>query len=151
MKVDLSEFDVMRFPDRGSIVYVLLYVPGSENEAVPFYVGESSKHVGRIGDYVTANFSASTDFKVGEAVRYLQSKGLPVLMKYKESGDRKAEERIVLDRLRSTYRLLNDLKGYDYRQAEKEQERLKIHAFIDELIYAETVRSAVSSEPLSAR
>lgn len=132
--VDFSSFREMQFPRHGDIIYVLLYAREGESEPVPFYVGQSSQHVGRFGYYVSANFSACTDFKVGEAVRYLRSKGHDVIIRYRESHDRRGEERMVMNSLRSNSPLLNDLDGYDYRYANEELERLKIHAFIDHLL-----------------
>ena len=79
MTIDFSTFAEMEFPQHRDIVYVFLYVPDEGAEPVPFYVGESSRHVGRFGDYMSANFTASTDFKVGEAVKYLQKSRFRVL------------------------------------------------------------------------
>ena len=134
MTTDFSTFLEMDFPKRRDIVYVFHYVSVDGGDPLPFYVGESSRHVGRFGDYVSANFSASTDFKVGEAVRYFQEKGLRVVVRFRESHDRRAEEREILQDIRCTYRLLNDLKGYKYESADEALERQKIHKFIDEII-----------------
>ena len=51
---DFSEFSEMPFPENGNIVYVLCFKRESSSDYVPFYVGESSRHVGRFGDYVSA-------------------------------------------------------------------------------------------------
>jgi hypothetical protein len=134
MTIDLDGFEQMEFPQHRDIVYIFHYVRGEGSEPIPFYVGESSRHVGRFGDYVAANFSASTDFKVGEAVKYLREKGVRVVVTFKESPDRKGEERRLLQHLRSTFRLLNDLKGYRYGSADADGERLKIRQFIDLLL-----------------
>ena len=83
---------------------------------------------------MTANFSASTDFKVGEAVKYLRQRGFRVVVKFRESLDRKGEEKLILQHLRGTFRLLNDLKGYRYGSADANGERLKIHQFIDQIL-----------------
>lgn len=83
---------------------------------------------------MSANFSASTDFKVGEAVKYLRQRGLRVVVKFKESLDRKGEEKRILQHLRGTFRLLNDLKGYRYGSADANGERLKIQQFIDQIL-----------------
>ena len=48
---------------------------------------QSSRHVGRFGDYVAAKFTASTDFKVGEAVRQLRDHGCKVFIRYKRTGE----------------------------------------------------------------
>jgi len=135
MKLDtVVNFEEMEFPRDRDIVYVLHYLRQDNTEGVPFYVGESSRHVGRFGDYVSANFTASTDFKVGEAVKYLRENRLRVVIKYKVSNDRKGEEKSILKELRVTFRLLNDLKGYRYGDSSEDEERLKIHQFIDQIL-----------------
>jgi len=134
MTIDFSTFKEMEFPQHRDIVYVLHYIHGESAKPIPFYVGESSRHVGRFGDYVSANFSAATDFKVGEAVKYLRKKGLRVVIKFQESPDRKEEEKRILQYIRSTFKLLNDLKGYRYGDSDVSSERLKIQKFIDEIL-----------------
>jgi hypothetical protein len=134
MRIDFSDFQEMEFPRHRDIVYVFHYVIGDDNDAVPFYVGESSRHVGRFGDYMSANFSASTDFKVGEAVKYLRERGARIVVKFKESSDRREEEKQLLHKLRHSVKLLNDLKGYRYGAADIDDERQKIHRFIDEIL-----------------
>lgn len=139
MSIDFSTFEELEFPKDNNVLYVLC-IRDTTSELCPFYVGESSKHVyGRIGDYVSAKFSASTDFKVGEAVRYLQSKGHRVVVKYRTSDDRKGDESQLIQELRTSQQLLNDLKGYNYRVANVHDERLKIHSFMNQVL--ETWRS----------
>ncbi|RTL55590.1 MAG: hypothetical protein EKK46_06650 [Rhodocyclaceae bacterium] len=143
MTIDLSAFQEMEFPQHRDIVYVFHYLTDNATEPVPFYVGESSRHVGRFGDYMSANFSASTDFKVGEAVKYLRKRGARILVKFKETHDRREDEKLLLHKLRRSVRLLNDLKGYRYGEADIDDERLKIHRFIDEILTpAETTKPA---------
>ena len=134
MTIDFDAFDEWEFPKHFDIVYVFHYVRSESTDLRPFYVGESSRHVGRFGDYMSANFSASTDFKVGEAVKYLHQRGLRVVVKFRKSLDRKADEKHLLQNLRGTFRLLNDLKGYRYGSADTNTERLKIHQFIDQIL-----------------
>ncbi|MGA2224712.1 MAG: hypothetical protein ABSH41_09750 [Syntrophobacteraceae bacterium] len=135
MNVDLTQFHEIEFPSHCDIVYVLEYIKSGDTSAIPFYVGETSRHMGRFGDYVSAKFSASTDFKVGEAVRYLRACGYKVMIKYKESNSRRADEESILKTLvQEGHRLLNSLAGYDYRNSDEERERLRIRGFIDELI-----------------
>src|SRR3990172_2147914 len=83
MTIDFDAFEEMEFPPYSDMVYIFFYVRGEDTERVPFYVGESSRHVGRFGDYVSAKFSAPTDFKVGEAVKYLRKRGLRVVIKFR--------------------------------------------------------------------
>lgn len=140
MLVDLETFSVMTFPKQRDIVYVLCYKCKETNKVCPFYIGESSRNVGRIGDYLSARFTAATDFKVGEAIRYLQFEGYEVEIKFKDSSDRKAEEKALIINLRKSYILLNDLNGYDYRTANESEERSRIRAFIDKIINQNTSR-----------
>jgi hypothetical protein len=131
---DISPIQELDFPNGGKIVFVLHYSLQDGIEPLPFYVGESSRHVGRFADYVAADFSAPSDFKVGEAVSFLRSKGLRVIIRFWESADSKAEERRILRDLRGTFRLLNDLKGYRYGHGDEEGERRKVRRFIDEIL-----------------
>jgi hypothetical protein len=150
MTIDFTTFQEMEFPRHRDIVYVFHYVDGDGSSSIPFYVGESSRHVGRFGDYMSANFSASTDFKVGEAIKHLRKRGLRVVVKFRESHDRREDEKQILHELRKTVRLLNDLKGYRYGSADIAGERQKIHQFIDDIIENPfgTVRAIQSSTPL---
>jgi hypothetical protein len=112
-------------------------VIGFESQArfIPIYVGESTRHIGRFGDYVAANFTASTDFKVGRAIKYLDILGFKVLIKYGESADRRRDQRILISTHRSSgYRLLNDLPGYRYKFADKKKEGEKVDSFMNELL-----------------
>ncbi|MGC2422775.1 MAG: hypothetical protein WA666_00250 [Nitrospirota bacterium] len=132
MTIDFDAFEEIAFPERCDIVYVFHYICGEG--ILPFYVGESSRHFGRFGDYISANFSAATDFKVGEAVKYLREKGLGVVVKFKASQNRKEEEKRIIKHLRGTFRLLNDLKGYHYKSSDEDSERLKIQQFIEQIL-----------------
>ena len=135
----LSTFSEMAFPSRRNIVYVLCCSKHHGSPSVPFYVGQSSRHVGRFGDYISANFSASTDFKVGEAVRYLLSAGFQVTIKYHETEDRKTDERLLIETLKSDgYALLNDLRNYDYQTADEGVERERIHCFAQQIVTLNT-------------
>jgi len=140
--VDFSDFTDMVFLEDKQIVYILYFEPEDSDDKIPFYVGESSRGIGRFGDYVSAQFTASTDFKVGEAIRYLRSLGLVVGIKYKESHCRKIEEKEFIAALRKETQLLNDLKGYDYKLANEDDERAKVHKFIMELVQEKGRREA---------
>jgi hypothetical protein len=123
----------IEFPTKSDIVYVVGF---QRNAAfVPIYVGESTRNVGRFGDYVSAKFSAQTDFKVGVAAKHLQSLGFHVFIKYGETPDRKAEEG-ALRRLyqASGYQLLNGRFGYRYETANKKEMKERITNFIDEVL-----------------
>jgi hypothetical protein len=124
----------MEFPRHGHIVYILCYIRTEGSEPIPFYVGESSRHVGRFGDYISGKFSASTDFKVGEAVKYLRDNVYRVVIRFDEVDNRKVEEKRILQNLRGTFRLLNDLKGYDYNKSNERDERQNIQQFVDQIL-----------------
>ena len=103
---------VPNFPDCHSAIYVVFCKRG--HQEIPIYVGETGRLRRRIGDYIVASFQASTDFKVGEAVRYLQEKGYAIVVKYKgtEEGNRREEETRVREYLEGKgYKLLHSLKG----------------------------------------
>jgi hypothetical protein len=52
-----------------------------------------------------------------------------------DSKSRLVDEKRILNDLRGTFRLLNDLTGYRYKTADVKKERQKIHEFID-MIFA---------------
>lgn len=139
MDFSFSDFAEMEFPQHKEIVYVLCFADQSGHE-VPLYVGESSRGVGRFGDYISAKFSAPTDFKVGEAVRYLQGRGFKVQIKYKESEDRKGEERRLINALQKKSRLLNELEGFNYIASNEDSERARLHSFLEILTQERGIR-----------
>lgn len=137
MNISFSEFKDMEFPRTPDIVYVLYFRKSNDTSDIPFYVGESSRNIGRFGDYVSANFKAPTDFKVGAAIKYIRSLGFYIGIKYKETKRRKDEEENILNELRKHYLLLNDLKGFNYKSSNEVDEKLKIHEFMRKLIHGE--------------
>jgi len=140
MGFDFSDFAEMEFPQHKEIVYVLCFSDESGRE-IPLYVGESLRGIGRFGDYISAKFSAPTDFKVGEAVRYLRSRGFKVHIKYKESEDRKAEERKIISILRRKSRLLNELEGFSYTASNEQAERARLHSFLEIVMQERGIRT----------
>ncbi len=90
--------------------------------------------MGRFGDYISGKFSASTNFKVGEAVKYLRDNVYRVVIRFDEVDNRKVEEKRILQNLRGTFRLLNDLKGYDYNKSNERDERQNIQQFVDQIL-----------------
>ena len=141
---DFSEFSEMPFPEDGNIVYVLCFKRESSSDYVPFYVGESSRHVGRFGDYVSAKFSASTDFKVGEAVRQLLYQGCNVIIRYKFTSNRRAEEESIIQKLTANgLQLLNSMGGYTYLKTNEHVERGRVREFTTEVLFKGTRTSKV--------
>ena len=133
---DFSEFSEMPFPEDGKIVYVLCFKREDSSEYVPFYVGESGRHVGRFGDYVSAKFAASTDFKVGEAVRQLRDHGCKVIIRYKCADDRRAVEKSIIQKLEAKgLQLLNNMGGYEYTKTNESDERIRVKEFTTEVLF----------------
>jgi hypothetical protein len=134
-EMNFDGFSVVDFPPANGpgFVYVLCWV--AMGEEIPFYVGQTQSIWGRLNDYYWADFQASTDFRVGEAVRYLTTQNLRVVARYKLSADRRKEERAIIDGLDAEgRRLLNNCPSFDYRTATEAVEKIKVRQFIDGLI-----------------
>lgn len=58
------------FPQGTGVVYVFYAVKGGMQ--FPFYVGQTGSLVCRMADHSRAAFDPSTDFNVGNAVKYLR-------------------------------------------------------------------------------
>ena len=114
-------------------VYIFYWLRGTEEG--PFYVGQTSRIWGRLDDYYWAMFSAPTDFRVGEAVRYLATKGYRVVVKYRPSADPRGEESEIIRGLHSIPRkLLNDIREFDLQKPDESAERLRVQQFLDSLL-----------------
>jgi hypothetical protein len=123
------------FPARGEgFIYVICWV--NNVQEVPFYVGETGRLNERMDDYCAKQFGAATDFRVGEAICYLRDKrGFKIMVRYKPSSDRKKEEYLIVRNLQTSgVRLLNDLLSYNYKHADKQDEREAVHKFCEVLI-----------------
>jgi hypothetical protein len=119
-------------------VYVLCWVTPQGDE-VPFYVGQTISAWQRLNDYYWADFGASTDFKVGEAMKHLHAKGYPIVAKYRASVNLRQDEKTCIARLgEEKRRLLNDKDspGYNYQTTKEADERKRIQEFVDELLRA---------------
>lgn len=130
-----KDFNVLDFPENIKVVYVIFFV--KDNKEVPFYVGETGRFLGRISDYISANPKASTDFKVGEAIKYLQEKGYKIIIKYKPSENRGEEQNELIRYLQDQgHRLLNDLsvKNYTDKGFNETEERERIKRFCDNIL-----------------
>ena len=90
--MNFEGFTTITFPRDEEIVYVLCFRARGSLEERPFYIGESGRGTRRLNDYITAQFAAPTDFKVGVVVQVLQEAGAEVTVKFKLSTDRKTEE-----------------------------------------------------------
>lgn len=130
----LADFEhVVDFPEKKNVVYVLFCTLESDGDSKPFYVGETASFTGRMTDYFRATFAATTDFKVGEAIRYLVENRVRVRVGFNECSDRKTAEQQERDLIK-LYKsqgipLLNELNGYNYHTATREDERTKVREF----------------------
>jgi hypothetical protein len=139
--MNFEKFSTVHFPpEKGSLpgtsdgfIYVFFWVAnGVEN---PFYVGQTRRLQERMDDYLFASFQASTDFRVGEAVKYLNDiKNYPVIVKYRASTDPPKEEyEIIRELLMEGTWLLNCFPGYDYLKANEADERNAVQRFCNAL------------------
>jgi hypothetical protein len=75
--MNFEHFSTVEFPpinrDIPGFVYVWFLTKGAAE--APFYAGQTKRLWGRLDDYYWASFSATADFRAGEAVRYLSEKG----------------------------------------------------------------------------
>jgi ABC-type transport system involved in Fe-S cluster assembly fused permease/ATPase subunit len=132
--VDFSAFETISFPTDEDIVYVLCFKCHVTAQATPFYVGESARGTRRLNDYITAQFAAPTDFKVGVVVRALQAAGAEVLIKFKRSTRRKEEEATLVQDLSIKYQLLNREPSFNYKTADRVLEKSRFEAFASKLL-----------------
>ncbi len=129
-RFDSSGYTELPFPDQPEIVYVLCYRRPDAENFIPFYVGETGRSLGRFGDYQSAQFTAPTDFKVGKAVSTLRGLGCSIVIRYRPSTTRKADERDLIQQLRAAkVPLLNDLQGYNYTTDAEDEELKKVIEF----------------------
>jgi len=130
----LEDYKVIDIPStqNRNIVYALFFQMNGRE--ICFYAGQSSRHIGRFGDYLSCQFTAPTDFRVGEAIKYLQEKKFVVKAKYREVLDPEAEERQLIRQLSQTFKLLNRLPAYNYQRSTPQVEKEKVRRFIDEVL-----------------
>lgn len=130
-----EDFEIIPFPADREIVYVLRFKQPGTTVMIPFYVGESRRGTRRIGDYVSAQFAAATDFKVGVAVKALLTAGCEVFVSYQPSINRRKDEAELIKRYTNQgHKLLNAEASYDYRLANQQVELARIEQFVLALI-----------------
>ena len=128
-----TDYQNILFPENPNVIYIIGF--DDFGNFKPIYVGESGRNIGRLGDYISAQFSAQTDFKVGIAVKYLKELDKKVIVKYRNSENKRKEQNIIIRKLQNqSIKLLNDVSGYNYRTANKEAETKKIKLFIDKIV-----------------
>ena len=128
-----QEFKTVPFPQEADIVYVV----GIEGDGkfFPIYVGESSRYIGRMGDYLSSNFKAPTDFKVGKTIKLLMEQGQNVVFKYKISLNKKLEEGKFIKKFKEEgYYLLNNVDSYDYNTASEEEILGRIKKYVTDIL-----------------
>lgn len=133
----LDGFEIVDWPVRPEslpnttkcFVYVFLISKGAI--WIPFYVGQTERLVGRMKDYTQAYFSASTDFRVGIAIRcFTEGMHCSVKVGYKQSEHNLQDEsRMIRELLLLGFRLLNSLPGYDYQKSNMKDEQEVIRLF----------------------
>jgi hypothetical protein len=115
--------------------FVYVFLLSRDGVTLPFYVGQTSNIVRRVGDYSYPSFSAPTDFKVGEAIKYLTSKQCEIEIRIKESTTALEDERALIRNLQlSGFHLLNHLAGFAYLESCPDDEREFIERFCDMLV-----------------
>ena len=130
-----ENFKTIPFPEDENIVYVLRFKRPDKANIIPFYVGESGRGTRRIGEYISAQFAAVTDFKVGIAVRTLRAAGCDVFVSYQSSNNRRVDEAELIKRYTiQGHRLLNAEPSYNYKSADKSAEQARIEQFVATLI-----------------
>jgi len=125
----LDGFERMDFPDKPNIVYIICCE--KNNIKIPFYVGMSTRNIGRFGDYVRPNFSAKTDFKVGETIKYLRDElKYKIYIKFRDVEDKNIdllEDQIIEKFKNEGYSLLNNLSlSYNYKLDNEEKVKVTL-------------------------
>lgn len=106
-------------------VYIFCWVNGKAE--IPFYVGQTNGLLRRMNDYRLANFTACTDFCVGEAIKYLRNKNYQIRVRYNPSPDPQRQEKVIIRRLLVCgVWLVNCLPRYEYRTDSQDDERLVV-------------------------
>ena len=126
--MNFEDFTSITFPRDEELVYVLCFKRAGSSDEVPFYVGESGRGTRRLSDYITAQFAAPTDFKVGVVVKTLQDAGAEVVVKYKLSTNRKAEEARLIAEAGAEHPLLNHERGFNYKTDDCAEQRLRFES-----------------------
>jgi len=110
-----------------NIVYV--FYAEKDTIKIPFYIGESGRGIGRFGDYISAKFSAPTDFKIGKMCKLIEENGYTVFIEYEYSDNRKTREKELIKEHQSK-NLINGKFGYKYKTDNEKNilDKMKIYA-----------------------
>ena len=102
-----------------------------------------------MSDYRNACFSAETDFRVGECIRYLKGgKQYRVIFRYRRSSDqeivRLREEDDIIEKLHLTGALLlNHFRSYSHYVDKEMVERERLQKFCDASITLQNLKSPI--------
>jgi hypothetical protein len=132
--MDFTNFTSVTFPRDEEIVYVLCFRRPRTTNDIPFYVGESGRGARRLSDYITAQFAAPTDFKVGTVVKVLQAEGAEVSVKFKISNDRKNEEKSLILEIEKHYPLLNHERSFNYKTDDRSAQLMRFEGIASALL-----------------
>src|SRR5260370_29110709 len=92
-----------------------------------------TRSIGRLGDYISCQFNASTDFNIGTALRRLVEKGYEFVVDYHLSENAREEEaRLIAEYRAKGLVLLNNELHYDPKRTTSETQRERVHRFVDE-------------------
>ena len=133
-----DNFESVEVSPRNGLGFVYILCWREHEREIPFYVGQTQAILGRMNDYHWGDFQASTDFRVGEAIKYLSMQNLRVVARYKQvAGERadwmKEEREIIATLEHEGWQLLNSMKGYKYSTSSPATERPKIEEFVEEI------------------
>lgn len=142
--MDFASFTELDFQcrtkDHVGEVYIIFFV--KSGVAIPFYVGQTSRFLGRMDDYFWASYAAPTDFRVGEAIQYF-SRNHRVIIRHKLSPKPLADEAEIIRALESKGApLLNVQHGLSYSYQVNSEEsisavRKAIHGYCEKALAVE--------------
>jgi hypothetical protein len=144
--MNLQSFTSITFPQDEEIVYVLCFTRPGTSEELPFYVGESGRGTRRLSDYITAQFAAPTDFKVGVVVRTLQEAGAEVTVKYKVCVNRKAEEAKLIEEAAVEHSLLNHEPSFNYKTDSRDEQHARFRSLALSLLAGTHPKRSTTSD-----
>jgi len=132
---DFESMEVVHRSEQG-FVYVLCWK--QDDKEVPFYVGQTQAIWGRMNDYHWGQFQASTDFRIGQAIRYLSERNLRVVSRYKQVDGtrpdwRRREAQMIKELETEGWLLLNSMASYRYLESNEDLERSRVEGFMEQV------------------
>lgn len=134
--------DTIEIPKIANTPGIYIFYFAKDGKEVPFYVGQTRNLRRRMGEYIISSWVATTDFIVGEAIKYLQENSYGVMIRFwsasEKEEERKLEEQRKIDKFqREGHQLLNRSNtrvGYNYRVANQNEIRDRIRKEVDEIL-----------------